>query len=75
MRPQLTAAYPDMTPVPYTTVCIALPGPIFHGRYVGAQNKSALETSRRELSGDVSFGIGTLLVVEQSSFENRPRGA
>ena len=40
--------------------------------------RSALETSRRELSEDVSFGIGTgtLLVVEQSqsSFENRPRG-
>ena len=34
----------------------------------------ALETSRRELSGDVSFGIGTLLVVEQSSLKNCPRG-
>ena len=37
-----------------------------------------LETSRRELSEDVSFGIGTgtgtLLVVEQSSSENRTRG-
>ena len=35
---------------------------------------SALETSRREISEDVSFGVGTLLVVEQSSQENRPRG-
>ena len=36
--------------------------------------RSALETSRRELSEDVSFGIGTgtLLVVQQSSLENRP---
>ena len=33
----------------------------------------ALEISRRELSEDVWFGIGTLLVVEQSSVENRPR--
>ena len=36
--------------------------------------RSALETSRRELSEDVSFGIGTLLVVEQSSFEKPPEG-
>ena len=36
--------------------------------------RSALEESRRELSEDVSFGVGTLLVVEQSSLENRPRG-
>ena len=28
---------------------------------------SALETSRGELSVDVSFGMGTLLVAEQSS--------
>ena len=35
---------------------------------------SALETSRRDHSEDVSFGIGTFLVVEQSSLENRPRG-
>ena len=34
----------------------------------------ALEASRRDLSEDVSFGMGTLLVVEQSSFENRPWG-
>ena len=32
----------------------------------------ALEASRRELSEAVSFGIGTHLVVEQSSLENRP---
>ena len=37
---------------------------------------SAVETCRRELSEDVSFGIGTgtLLVVEQSSLETPPRG-
>ena len=35
---------------------------------------SALEASVRELSEDASFGIGTLLVVEQSSLENCPRG-
>ena len=38
--------------------------------------KSALESSRRELSEDVPFGIGTgtLLGAEQSSLENRQRG-
>ena len=36
---------------------------------------SALETSRRELSKDVPCGIGILLFVEQSSLEDRPRGA
>ena len=41
---------------------------------VSTPKTSALETSRRELSEDVSFGIGTLLVVEQSSLENRPGG-
>ena len=60
--------------------CTSLPpGTIFHGRYLHSWNtvgakKPALETSRRELSEDLSFGIGTLLVVEQSSLENRPRG-
>ena len=34
----------------------------------------ASETSRRELSEDLSFGIGTLLPVEQPSLETRPRG-
>ena len=34
----------------------------------------ALVTSRGEISEDVSFGLGTLLVVEQSYSENRPRG-
>ena len=53
--------------------------PVFHARYLHSWNsvgakRSALETSRRELSEVVSFGIDTLLVVEQSSFENRPRG-
>ena len=41
---------------------------------VSVPKRSALETSRRELSEDVSFGIGTLLGVEQSSLKNRPRG-
>ena len=35
---------------------------------------SALETFRRPISEDVSFGVGTLLVFEQSTLENRPRG-
>ena len=35
---------------------------------------SAFETSRRELSEDISFGIGILLVVGQSTLQNRPRG-
>ena len=37
---------------------------------------SAVETSRQELSEGVPFGIGTdtLLVVERSTLENRPRG-
>ena len=39
-----------------------------------APKRSALETPRRQLSEDVSFGNGTLLVVEQSSLENRPSG-
>ena len=35
---------------------------------------SALEPSRREHPGDVSFRTGTLLVIEQSSLENPPGG-
>ena len=41
---------------------------------VAVPKSSALEPSRQELSEDVSFGIGTLLVAEQSSLENYPRG-
>ena len=43
---------------------------------VSVPKSSAWETSRRELSEDVPFGIGTgtFSVVEQSSLENRPRG-
>ena len=41
---------------------------------VSVPKRSALETSRREFSENVSFGIGTLLVVEQPNLENRPRG-
>ena len=41
---------------------------------VSVPKKPALETSRRKLSEHVSFGIGTILVVDQSIFENRPGG-
>ena len=45
---------------------------------VSVPKRSALNTSRRELSEDVSFGIGTTgtwhLVVEQSSLEKPPQG-
>ena len=47
---------------------------------VPVPKRSALETFCQVLSEDVSFGIGTvgtvgtLLVVEQSSLENCPRG-
>ena len=37
--------------------------------------RSALEISRPELSEDVLFGIGTILIVEISDLENRLRGA
>ena len=40
---------------------------------VWVPKRSALETYRRELSEDASFGVGTLLIVEQSSLENRLR--
>ena len=47
-------------------------------KMVPVPNESALEASRqereRELSQDVSFGIGNLLAVEQSSLEDSPRG-
>ena len=38
---------------------------------VSVPKVSVLETSRRELSEDVSSGMGALLVVEQPSLENR----
>ena len=38
---------------------------------VSVPKRSALEASRRELSEDVPFGTGTLLVVEQSTLERR----
>ena len=41
---------------------------------VSVPKRSALEASRRELSEDASFGIGTLLVVEQSSLEKTAPG-
>ena len=41
---------------------------------VSVPNRSVLETSRRELLEDVSFGVGTLLVVEQSSLDQPPQG-
>ena len=36
--------------------------------------RAVFERSRRELSLDVSVGVHTLLVVEQSSLESQPRG-
>ena len=42
---------------------------------MSVSKRSALEASRRELSEDVPFGLGTLLVVEQSILETRPKGA
>ena len=65
-------------PPPVFDVCITPPGPIFHARYllsvlvgiVPVPKRSALETPRRELSEDVCFRVGTLLVVEQSGLEN-----
>lgn len=64
------------------TVCHTPPGPIFDARYLHSLNSvdsvgakwSALKTSRRELSQDVSFRGGTLLVVAQLTLENSPRG-
>ena len=41
---------------------------------VAAPKMLALETSRRELSEDVSFGVGTLLVIEQWSFRKPLQG-
>ena len=41
---------------------------------VGAKKGQRRKASRQELSEYVPFGIGTLLVVEQSSSGNRPRG-
>ena len=61
---------------------ISRPPTVYDGVYldistvgiVSTPKRSALEKSGRELSEGVSFGIGTLLVVEQSSLENRPKG-
>ena len=54
------------------------PGPIFRSRYLHSWNsfrcQNELEISRREVFEDLSFGSGTLLVVEQSSLENLARG-
>ena len=41
---------------------------------VAVPKRSALEASRRKLNKDVSFRIGTLLVVEQSTLEKRRGG-
>ena len=41
---------------------------------VSVPKRWALKTPRRELSEDVSFDIGTVLIVEQPSSENRPQG-
>ena len=41
---------------------------------VPVPKRSALDTSRRELSEHISFGFGTFLVVEQSRLEHRSLG-
>ena len=41
---------------------------------VSLPKRSALEASRRELSEDLSLGIGTVLAVDQSSLGNLRRG-
>ena len=69
-----------MTSLLYTTPNTL--GPTFHARYLDSWNSAtgapkkvgSGKTSRRQRSKDVSFGIGTLLVVEQSTWEKRPRG-
>ena len=56
----------------HTTVCITFPWADFsmldrylHSRYsVGAEQRSTLESSPGEVSDDVSFGVGTLVVVD-----------
>ena len=40
---------------------------------VSVPKRSVLEISRGELSEDVSFGFGNLLVDDQSSLENHPK--
>ena len=62
-------------------ITLTPPGPVFHGRYLHSWNKVGAEKERR--LGSISLRalrrrivryFGTLLVVEQSSLENRPRG-
>ena len=54
-------------------------GPTFQGRYLHSWSSGDAKNGRgwkhfaESFSEDVSVGIGTLLVVEQSSLENRPR--
>ena len=66
----------------YRTVYIHPPGPTLHGRYLHSSRHSVgaekgrrwnhlVEIFPKTLSG---IGTGTLLVVEQSSLENRSRG-
>ena len=43
-------------------------------RMVSVPTRSALEKFIREVSEDGSFGIGTLLVVEQSTLDKPPQG-
>ena len=47
---------------------------IFTVGIASVSKRSGLGISRRELSQDVSCGVGILLIVEQSTFENRPTG-
>ena len=55
--------------------------PIFHGRHFHCWSSAgatkvgfAKHHLARELSEDVSFDLGTVLVVEQSSLEKTPQG-
>ena len=59
----ITPSWADLTMVDISTVGI-----------VSVPKNTALETFRRDLAEYVPFGISTLLVVEQSSLENRSRG-
>ena len=80
--PQKMLVRPKKKQIRYSTMDLTPPWANFHGRYLHSWNsvnsvgakKVGDGTSRRELSEDVPFGIGTLLAVEQSSLENRPRG-
>ena len=57
-----------------TVIIVGIVGIVAIAGILPVPKRPALETPRRELSEDVSFGIGTgtLLDVEQSTLEDRP---